>query len=81
MSRSRRRSPVTGVSTCRSEKGDKQLWHRRFRSADGQRLRVRRESYDPLDVREKSDPLDMGKDGRIYWGWSNQWFKEKGKRK
>lgn len=38
MSRSRRKTPITGITTARSEKFDKQRWHRAYRHAERQRL-------------------------------------------
>jgi len=31
MSRSVRKNPIMGITTCRSEKEDKQIWHKRWR--------------------------------------------------
>jgi len=44
MSRSRRKTPIIGITTCRSERADKAIWHQRLRAhertglarADGQ---------------------------------------------
>ena len=32
MSRSRRKTPIVGHTTCRSEREDKKLWHQRWRT-------------------------------------------------
>lgn len=34
MSRSRRKTPITGHTTCRSEREDKKIWHQRWRSRE-----------------------------------------------
>ena len=60
MSRSRKKTPVVGVA-AESERGDKELWHRRLRA------RVRRalaQGKEMPDVKEASNPWYMGKDGR-----------------
>ena len=80
MSRSTRSSPVCGITTARSEKKDKQLWHRSFRSISRQRL-VARLREDPmgegfLDVsfREVSSTWNMAKDGKAWRGDGGWWM-------
>lgn len=76
MSRSRRKNPVFGITTCRSEKQDKKLWHGRWRanertslaSADPEKL----ESHLPVPQRQVSNPWIMGKDGRQRWPLDSQ---------
>jgi hypothetical protein len=65
MSRSYRKTPATGITTRRSEKHDKQLWHRRYRQRNRERVKA---GMEPADIREISDPWVMGKDGKKYWG-------------
>ncbi|MDR1165109.1 MAG: hypothetical protein LBO66_04400 [Deltaproteobacteria bacterium] len=71
MSRSRRHTPVTGFTSCHSEKEDKQIWHRRWRRAQRATLasasQEALESYLPKLAREVSEIWDMGKDGRSRW--------------
>lgn len=62
MSRSRRRTPIFGITTCESEKPDKQAWHRRWRRAAKQR--GDHGEFD--DERLHSDAWNMGKDGKQY---------------
>jgi hypothetical protein len=71
MSRSRRKTPITGVTTCRSERLDKIIWHRRFRA----RQRTIMRSFAP-DVWDDKLPWkaaqivniwSMGKDGHIFY--------------
>lgn len=57
MSRSRKKTPIFGITTSGSEKEDKQLWHRRFRrSAD----------IEKTDKRLFSNRWNMDKDGKQY---------------
>lgn len=63
MSRSRRKKPITGVTTASSEKEDKKLWHRVFRRKNKQLLNAGEE---PLDIKDVSNPWDMDKDGKVY---------------
>jgi hypothetical protein len=34
MRRSRRKTPIVGHTTCRSEREDKKLWHQRWRTRE-----------------------------------------------
>jgi hypothetical protein len=77
MSRSTRKTPAGGITTARSEKKDKQCWHRAFRSASRQNLqaiiRDWRAGDGFLDVsfREKSSRWKMAKDGKT---WRGPWW-------
>jgi len=70
MSRSRRKTPIVGYTTCRSERADKIIWHQRLRAhertgltgADAERL----EAWLPVSEHQVSNPWSMGKDGRQY---------------
>lgn len=66
MSRSRRKTPIFGITTCASERLDKKIWHGRWRSRERCRLET---GQDDLTVLPKqvSNPWGMGKDGRRYW--------------
>ena len=77
MSRSRRKHPCTGITTCESEKDDKREAHRRFRHAVRQRLQAGvptdatalTDTADDLTLphwREYSDPWTWGKDGKWF---------------
>lgn len=75
MARSKRKSPCTGVTTARSEKYDKRLANRRLRKRSRMVLARRRWDDDlifPL-MREVSNVWCMDKDGRVWWGWSDNW--------
>ena len=71
MSRSRRKTPIVGHTTCRSEREDKKLWHQRWRTRE--RTALASASPDalsahlPLLENQVSNIWSMGKDGRSYW--------------
>ena len=67
MARSRRHTPIFGITSQESEKADKRRGNRRLR-------RLVREVVATSDapevlpaLREVSDPWSMAKDGRSYW--------------
>ncbi len=71
MSRSRRKIPIMGHTTCRSERQDKKLWHQRWRTRERTLLAgMSPEEWDShLGVLEDEvgSVWSMGKDGRSYW--------------
>ena len=76
MSRSARKTPIMGWTTCRSERDDKQAWHRRWRAHQRTALASTplddEDSTLPESVRQISDVWAMGKDGRHYWSLSSR---------
>ncbi len=66
MSRSHRKTPIFGITTCASEREDKKAWHGRWRAQEHVRLK-RDEDGHTVHPRAVSDPWAMGKDGRRYW--------------
>jgi hypothetical protein len=60
MARSRKRTPISGVTAADSEKDDKRLWHRKMRRKTKHALAADKE---PPVVNEVSNPWDMGKEG------------------
>lgn len=76
MSRSYRKTPVIWYTHCRSERLDKHIWHKRWRS----RERIKLASLDPenidnhctTDRREVSNPWNMGKDGKLYFNYGEE---------
>lgn len=65
MSRSRRKSPIKGTTTARSEKKDKRLHNRALRHATTQKLKTYEDSSDVLPHRmEITNPWTMAKDGK-----------------
>jgi hypothetical protein len=67
MSRSYRKTPVTGHSCSTSEKEDKKMCHQMFRARV--RTLMNQEEYDklPFRMREVLDTWSMAKDGKSYW--------------
>lgn len=66
MSRSRRKTPITGITTASSEKEDKRIANRKLRRVTKEILR-RGSLEDDLnlpDIREISDVWGMAKDGK-----------------
>ena len=68
MSRSKRKTPITPVTTADSKAWEKAKWHRRHRREERARLKIEAEGYVPGSHREHSSPWTMEKDGKIYWG-------------
>jgi hypothetical protein len=71
MSRSQRNTPKFGITTCRSEKEDKKLWHRRLRARERTAMTAASPEtlmgYLPLRENQVSNVWTMGKDGHTYW--------------
>lgn len=66
MSRSRRHVPISGITTCRSEKDDKRVYNRIFRRVSAESIR---NDSEPLqDIRAVSDIWNWGKDGKTWHG-------------
>jgi hypothetical protein len=65
MARSKRKTPIRGITTAPSEKQDKQSAHRRYRRTVKTVLQQVPEAELFPHVRELSDPWSMGKDGKV----------------
>ena len=65
MARSRKKTPVHGMTTASSEKEDKRFYNRRFRRVSKQALRVNPEREVLPHLREYSNPWCMDKDGKV----------------
>lgn len=76
MSRSYRKNPIIGITTCRSERQDKKIWHKRWRALERTGLAVTSsqdfDAYLPLLENEISNIWQMGKDGKQYWSLKSQ---------
>lgn len=76
MSRSRRQTPIIGNTTCRSERQDKKIWHRRWRTRERNALinasTEALASHLPLLENQVSNVWSMGKDGHTYRPISHQ---------
>lgn len=68
MSRSKRKNPILGITTAKTEAPEKAQWHRRHRHEERARLIAAGEEYVARSHREYSDPWSMEKDGKKYWG-------------
>ena len=63
MSRSRKKTPITGVTLAESEKQDKAKSHRRYRKAV--KLAISPDLETPLPTeRQLTNPWDMAKEGK-----------------
>ena len=72
MARSRKRTPIRGIAAD-SEKEDKQLWHRRMRRKTKHALAADKE---PPSVRDVSNPIDMGKESKLYMPDLENWTRK-----
>jgi hypothetical protein len=76
MSRSRRKTPIVGHTTCRSERENKKLWHQRWRTHERTALASASlnalSDHLPLLENQVSNVWSMGKDGRSYWPIARQ---------
>ena len=68
MSRSRKKTPITGVTTARSEADDKKAWHRAIRRAEKVRISTKPEDA-TLPERQFTSAWNRAKDGKIYWNY------------
>lgn len=64
MSRSRKQTPVSGVTTATTEKEDKRAANRALRRAVRQRLAAGDDATGLPELREVSDVWSMAKDGK-----------------
>ena len=64
MSGSRKKTPVTAITTATSEKADKRFANRRHRHGNRQILKTAEDEPQFLDRKQTGDPWDMAKDGK-----------------
>lgn len=64
MSRSRKKNPIRGHTAATSERFDKQMWHRRCRKQEKERLDKGDFDSPTIDKRDVSDVWLMHKDGK-----------------
>lgn len=67
MSRSRKKTPITTIACCKSQKRDKQQCNRLFRR--GSRCCIRAGKEPPCKPREVMDAWNFAGDGKVYWGY------------
>lgn len=65
MSRSRKKTPISGITTSESEKDEKKAWHRVYRRKVNSRIRNAEGEADLPHFRSVSDPWSMSKDGKF----------------
>ena len=68
MTRSRKRTPIGGIVSARSEKDDKREYHRRERRRVREVLATTPEPESLPHRKEVSDPWTMAKDGKQFLG-------------
>ena len=68
MSRSRKRTPISGIVAARSERQDKRAYHRRERLLVREVLAKSNDAEVLPHRREISDPWSMAKDGKVFLG-------------
>jgi hypothetical protein len=66
MSRSRKKTPIAGITAASSEKSDKQASHRKIRRRVRQLPVESGELVLPLE-RQLTNPWTMSKDGKLYF--------------
>ena len=69
MSRSRRKTPIFGHTTARSEADDKRLWHKRWRASQRDQLATATPESEIVSVHRHavSSTWDMAKDGKSWF--------------
>lgn len=65
MTRSKKKTPIHGMTTATSEAEDKALWHRAYRRGERQRIQHDADPV-PVDENHYSSPWKMDKDGKVY---------------
>ncbi|HUL70634.1 MAG TPA: hypothetical protein VLT17_10435 [Gemmatimonadales bacterium] len=68
MSRSRKKSPIQGVTAAASEKADKRATNRKVRRGVRAKLAVDADAELLPHPRDVSNPWNMAKEGKIYVG-------------
>lgn len=66
MSRSRMKTPISGMTYARSEKADKALSHRKIRRAVAVEAWNTEDSLMPIE-RQLTNPWSMAKDGKFWF--------------
>jgi ABC-type Zn2+ transport system substrate-binding protein/surface adhesin len=69
MSRSRRKTPIFGHTSARSEADDKRLWHKRWRSHERDQLATAQPEGETVPVHRHavSSTWAMAKDGKFWF--------------
>lgn len=69
MSRSRKKTPISGITCAESEKADKKIWHSRLRAKT--RIALKRGDEILPEEDDASNPYLMAKDGKNYYDGDN----------
>lgn len=64
MSRSRRKTSITGITTAVTEKENKRKANRKLRRLN--KIKIHKKDYDLFQLREISDVWEFDKDGKQY---------------
>lgn len=76
MSRSYKKTPIIGYTTCRSEKHDKFIWHKKWRLHERIKLATLikgdLEDHCTIHKHQVSNVWSMGKDGKCYFPYQEQ---------
>ncbi|GEN75179.1 hypothetical protein [Chryseobacterium hagamense] len=64
MSRSRRKNPITGITTAETEKKNKLEANRKFRRLN--RIKIHKGNFELFQLREISNVWNFDKDGKQY---------------
>ncbi len=83
MSRSRKKTAAGGNTTASSEKGDKKIWHKKYRRISKAVARHDKADTDTIYpvTREVSNVWSMDKDGKGRYDWLDEKTREKFRRK
>ena len=65
MSRSKRKTPIFGITTAKSEKQDKRRWIRTFRRIA--KIKTQTKSEAPVKIAAVTNVWDGAKDGKRYY--------------
>lgn len=82
MSKSKRKTPIAGITIEKTEKEDKRIANRRVRHMNKKILNATLDDTQLKDIKEISDVWDFHKDGKQYFGYlKDKIIKEKLMRK
>ena len=65
MSRSKRKTPIFGITSSSSEKQNKRIWNKRFRRVSKSLMNTEKDL--PIKVAAVADVWEGSKDGKRYW--------------
>jgi hypothetical protein len=76
MGKSRKKTPVSTICCCKSQKQGKQACHRGFRRKERMMILTGRYETLPYRQHEIMNQWDLGGDGKAYWGHfpDREWY-------